>query len=179
MNRREKEQVVSDLSKRAEGFKAVVLTHYRGLKVEQLNQLRQRLRGEKVSYHVVKNTLMKLATKGTPLEKLSDYFEGPTAMAISYGDPISLVKIVLDFVKTQPSLEIKVGLVEGKVVAPGEMKALASMPPREVLLAQLLGVIQGPARQLAGGLVSTFQEFVYLLQARIDQLASSEEAPAG
>ena len=74
MNRKEKEQVVSDLGERVKGFKAVVLTNYRGLNVEQLNHLRQRLREEKISYHVVKNTLMKLASKGTDLEKLDRLF---------------------------------------------------------------------------------------------------------
>ena len=85
---------------------------------------------------------MKLASKGTDLEKIDRYFDGPTAMAVSYGNPISLIKIILDFVKTQPALEIKVGLVEGEVIAPGEMKDLASMPSREVLFAQVLGGIQ-------------------------------------
>ena len=99
MNRREKGQVVSDLSEKVKGFQAVVLTNYRGLNVEQMNQLRRRLREEKISYHVVKNTLMKLASKGTDLEKLNNYFEGPTAIAISYGDPIPLAKILSEFHK--------------------------------------------------------------------------------
>ncbi len=145
MNRKEKEQVVSDF-KKVEGLKAVVLTHYRGLNVEQMNNLRRRLREEKISYHVVKNTMMKLAAKGTDLEKLNDYFEGPTAIAISYGDPIPLAKILSEFVKTQPKLEIKIGLIQGKVTPPDEIKALATMPSREVLLAQILGGIQIPAR---------------------------------
>ena len=74
-----------------------------------MNQIRQRLREEKISFHVVKNTLMKRASKGTDLEKINPYFEGPTAMAISYGNPVSLIKIFLDFIKTQPLLEIKAG----------------------------------------------------------------------
>ncbi len=87
--------------------------------MEQINQIRHRLREEKVSFHVVKNTLMKLASKGTDLEKINPYFEGPTAIAVSYGNPISLIKIILDFVKTQPALEIKVGLIEGESLPPG------------------------------------------------------------
>jgi len=173
LNRKEKEQVISDLSKKVEGFQAVVLTHYRGLNVEQISMLRQRLREEKISYHVVKNTLMKLASKGTDLEKLTDYFEGPTGIAISYADPILLAKILSDFVKTQPSLEIKVGLIQGRVVAPEEMKALATMPSREVLLAQILGGIQTPGGQLAGGILSVLQQVVGVIQARVDQLTNS------
>ena len=176
MNRREKEQVVSDLHKRVEQVKAVVLTNYRGLKVEQMNQLRQRLREEKISFNVVKNTMMKLASKGTDLEKLKDCFEGPIAVAISYGDPIPLAKILTEFQKTLPTLEIKAVLVEGKVTAPSEVKSLASMPPREVIFAQVLGGIQMPGGQLAGTILSAVQQVLGAIQARADQLAESSEA---
>jgi large subunit ribosomal protein L10 len=175
LNRKEKEQTITDLRKQVEQFKAAVLTNYRGLNVGQMNQLRQRLREEKVSFQVVKNTLMKLASKGTDLEKVSSYFEGPTAVAISYGSPISLVKSLLDFQKTLPSLEIKVGLVEGEVVPPKEMKALASMPSREVLLAQILGEIQMTGSQIGGALLSAVRQVVYAVQARADQLAGASD----
>ena len=174
MNKQEKEQNIANLQGQIDRYKGAVLASFRGLNVEQMSQIRQRLREDKISFHVVKNTLMKRASKGTDFEKVHPYFEGPTAVAISRGNPISLVKIFLDFAKTQPTLEIKVGLVEGQVVSPAEMKGLASLPSREVLMAQLLGVIQGPARQLAGGLLSSLQEFLSVLQARVDQLASSE-----
>ena len=174
MNRKEKEQTISDLHKRIEQFQAAVLTHYRGLNVEQMNTLRQRLREEKISYHVVKNTLMRIASKGTGLEKLNDYFEGPTGLAISYGDPVLLAKIISEFIKTQPSLEIKVGLIQGRVVPPDEVKALATMPSREVLLAQLLGGIQTSGVQLGSGLLGLFQQVLGTIQARADQLAELE-----
>lgn len=171
MNRKEKAQVISDLGERVKGFQAVVLTNYRGLNVDQLNHLRQRLREEKISYHVVKNTLMKLASKGTDLEKLGNYFEGPTAMAISYGDPVLLAKILSEFVKTQPSLEIKVGLIQGKVTSPEEVKALATMPSREVLLGQILGGIQGTASQLGTVIYNAIKQVLGIIQARADQLS--------
>lgn len=171
MNRKEKAQVVSDLGEKVKGFQAVVLTNYRGLKVEQIDRLRQRLREEKISYHVVKNTLMKLASKGTDLEKLDNYFEGPTAMAISYGDPVLLAKILSEFVKTQPSLKIKVGLIQGKVTSPEEVKALATMPSREVLFGQILGGIQGTASQLGAVIYNAIQQVLGTIQARVDQLS--------
>jgi large subunit ribosomal protein L10 len=174
LNRKEKELIVSDLSKKIEGYKAVVLTHYRGLNVEQVNQLRKRLREEKVDYHVIKNTLMRLASKGTDLEKLNDYFEGPTAIAISYGDPILLAKVLSEFIKTQPSLKIKVGLIEGRVSPPEEVKALAAMPSREVLLAQVLGGIQMLGGQVGGAILSILQQMLGVIQARADQLAELE-----
>ncbi len=173
MNRKEKAQVVSDLGERVKGFQAVVLTNYRGLNVEQINHLRQRLREEKISYHVVKNTLMKRASRGTDLEKLDNYFEGPTAMAISYGDPVLLAKILSEFVKTQPSLEIKVGLIQGKVTSPEEVKALATMPAREVLLGQILGGIQGTASQLGAVIYNAIQQVLGVIQGRVDQLTNS------
>ena len=173
MNRKEKEQIVSDLCKKIEGYKAVVLTHYRGLNVEQISQLRKRLREEKVYYHVIKNTLMRLASKGTDLEKLNDYFEGPTAIAISYGDPILLAKVLSEFIKTQPSLEIKVGLIEGRIAPPEDVKALATMPSREVLLAQILGGIQMSGGQVVGAILSILQQMLGVVQARVNQLAES------
>jgi len=173
LNRKEKEQVVTDLGDKVKGLQAVVLTNYRGLNVEQMNHLRQRLREEKISYHVVKNTLMKLASKGTDLEKLKDYFEGPTAVAISYGDPILLAKILSEFLKTQTPLEIKVGLIQGRVVRPEELKALATMPSREVLLAQILGGIQMSGNQLGGVILSALQQVLGVIQARVDQLSES------
>jgi len=174
LNRKEKAQLISDLGERMKGFQAVVLTNYRGLNVEQLSHLRQRLRQEKISYHVIKNTLMRLASKGTDLEKLDDYFEGPTAMAISFGDPVLLVKILSEFIKTQPSLEIKIGLIQGRVTSPEEVKALATMPSREVLFGQVLGGIQGTATQVAAVIHNGIQQVVGIIQARADQLAELE-----
>jgi large subunit ribosomal protein L10 len=181
LNRKEKEQVISDLGEKVKGFQAAVLTNYRGLNVEQINHLRQRLREEKISYQVVKNTLMKLASKGTDLEKLNSYFEGPTAMAISYGDPVLLAKILSEFIKTQPSLEIKIGLIQGKVASPEEVKALATMPSREVLFSQILGGIQGTANQLGAVIYNALQQVLGTIQARVDQLSQQtlEEPKTG
>jgi large subunit ribosomal protein L10 len=137
LNRTEKEQTIASLQKQIEQYRGAVLTNFRGLTVEQINQIRQRLREEKVSFHVVKNTLMKLASRGTDFEKVNQYLEGPTAIAISYGNPVSLIKILLDFVKTQPLLEIKVGLVEGQLVSPQELKGIATLPSRETMMAQV------------------------------------------
>jgi len=166
--------MVEDFARKIQGFQAAVLTHYRGLNVEQMNTLRRRLREERIAYHVVKNTMIKVAARGTDLEKLNDYFKGPTAIAISHGDPISLAKILSEFVKSQPQLEIRVGLVQGRVTPPDEIKALATMPSKEVLLAQILGGIQAPAQELAGVITSGLQQIVGILQARADQLAELE-----
>ena len=179
MNKREKQQVVADLQKQIEQYKAVVLTNYRGLNVEQMTRLRRRLREEKVAYNVVKNTMMKLASKGTALEKLNDYFEGPTAIAIAYGDFVSLAKILSEFQKNQPIFEIKAGLIEGKVASPEEVKSMASMPSKEVLFGQILGGIQMPAVQVTGTIMSVLQQVVGTIQARVDQLVASSGESGG
>jgi large subunit ribosomal protein L10 len=174
LNRSEKQQVVSDLSKKLEGFQAAVLTNYRGLNVEQINTLRRRLREEKISYLVVKNTLMKLAAKGTDLEKLTHYFEGPTAIAISHGDPVPLARILSEFIKAQPKLEIKIGLIQGKIAHPEEIKSLATLPTRDVLFAQILGGIQSSGQHLAGAILNAIQQILNAVQARADKLAEKQ-----
>jgi large subunit ribosomal protein L10 len=116
---------------------------------------------------------MRLASKGTDLEKLHAYFEGPTAIALSYGDPVPLAKIITEFQKTVPALEIKIGLADGRVTSPAEVKAMASMPSREVLFAQILGGVQVPGNQLGGAIVNAIQQLLGVLQARVDQLANS------
>jgi len=104
---------------------------------------------------------------------LNDYFDGPTALAISYGDPILLAKILSEFLKTQTSFEIKVGLIQGRVVRPEELKALATMPSREVLLSQIMGGIQMSGNQLGGVILSVLQQMLGVIQARVDQLTTS------
>jgi large subunit ribosomal protein L10 len=174
LNRKEKEQIVSYLSEKVKGHQAVVLTNYRGLNVEQINRLRRRLREEKISYHVVKNTLMKFVSLGSDLEKLNGHFEGPTAIAISHGDPVLLAKVLSEFLKTQPSFEIKAGLIQGRLISPEEVKGIATMPSREALLAQVLGGIQMAGTQLGAGILAVLQQVVGVIQARVDQLAESE-----
>ena len=129
MNRTEKTDTVAELQKKLAGSKAIILTDFRGLKVEQMTALRQRLRQDKIAYQVVKNTLMKRAIEGSPLEKLKDYFQGPTAVAISYGEPIALAKALTEFQKTLPNLEVKVGLIEGSLTSPPEIKSLVKIGP--------------------------------------------------
>jgi large subunit ribosomal protein L10 len=97
-------------------------------------------------------------------------------MAISYGDPVLLAKILSEFTKTQPSLEIKVGLIQGRVASPEEVKSLATMPSREVLLGQILGGIQGTASQLGGVIYNAIQQVLGIIQARVDQLGKQTDS---
>ncbi len=165
MLRKEKEQTVSKIQGSVEGVKAAILTDYRGLNVEEITLLRHQLREASVRYQVVKNTLIKLALKETDLEPLIDQINGPTALAISYDDPISPAKILEAFSKKQPKLEIKGGLVEGRLLDQDGIKKLAQIPSREVLLGQMMSLFVAGPTQLITVLSANLQRLVQLLNA--------------
>lgn len=165
--RTEKQAVVSEIKEKLTGLKGAVLTNYRGLSVAQDTKLRRKLREAGVEYRVIKNTLTRIAANEAGIEGLDKYLEGPTAIAMSKVDPVAPAKILSDFIRENKlqAIEIKAGLVEGKVIDANGVKALASLPPREVLLAQLLGTMQAPIAgfvRVLGGIPSNL---VYALEA--------------
>lgn len=164
MNKREKERVVSELHQKLQKIRAVILTDYRGLNVEEITRLRRQLQEASVEYRVVKNTLIRLASKGTSLEGLSDFFVGPTAMAVSNEDPLAPAKVLLEFSKQTPLLEIRGGLIEGRVVGPREIEGIAKLPGREVLLGNLLRVLVGGQFRLVNTLSSHIRRVVQVLE---------------
>jgi len=164
VNRREKERVVSELHQKLQNIRAVILTDYRGLNVEEITRLRRQLQKVSVEYRVVKNTLMRLASKGTGLEGLSDFFVGPTAMAVSNDDPLAPARVLLEFSKETPLLEIRGGLIEGRVVGPREIEGIAKLPRREVLLSNLLRVLVGGQLRLVNTLSSHIRRVVQVLE---------------
>jgi large subunit ribosomal protein L10 len=165
VNRKEKERAVSKLHERLQDFKAIIFTDYRGLNVEAITRLRRQLREASVEYRVVKNTLMRIATKETSLEGLSDLFVGPTAMALSYEDPLAPVRVLMEFSKEMPMLEIKGGLVEGRKLGPREIENLAKLPGREVLLANLLRLLKSGQFRLVNVLSAQITSLVRVLEA--------------
>jgi large subunit ribosomal protein L10 len=148
LKRTQKEELVKDLNERFSKAKAVVLTDYRGLDTSAMNALRVQLREASVEYRVVKNTLMSRASDGTDMAQLKDFFTGPSAVAVSYEDPVAPAKVLVKFSEDHDDLEVKAGILEGKVVDLKGIKRLAGLPSREVLLSQLLSVLNGPARSL-------------------------------
>jgi large subunit ribosomal protein L10 len=115
--------------------------------------------------HVVKNTLARRAAVDTGFEPLADYFVGPTSVAFTEGDVVAMAKALTEYAKVQPNLEIRAGLVEGQVLTPEQVSALADLPPREVLLARLLATMQGPMSGLVNVLQGVQRKFLYVLQA--------------
>ena len=161
-----KVESVEALKERLGTARTAVLTEYRGLSVQQLSDLRKQLKSASAEYKVVKNRLARLAVKGGALDALGAHLKGPTGLVFTKQDPVAVAKALQAFVKNNPALTIKLGLVEGKVLQPAELKALADLPSREHLRAQIVGALQGPMRQLVRLLQAPARELVYVLEAR-------------
>lgn len=163
----EKQAVVAELVKKLSEAKAAVLTNYRGLTVAQDTVFRSKLRQAGIEYRVVKNTMTRIAAKEVGIQGLDVYLEGPTAIAFSYTDVLAPAKAISDFIKEQKlqALEVKAGLVEGKVIDANGVKTLAGLPPREVLIAQLLAGMQAPIAGLVNVLQGPIRNLVYTLEA--------------
>ena len=173
MNREEKTADVEALKASIGAAKAAVLTDFRGLSVAEMTDLRRHLRQASVGYRVVKNTLAKRAVAGSPMAGLAGFFEGPTGVAVSTGDPLAPVKALAAWAKTRPAFTVKAGVVEGVVMTPAELAVLAALPGRETLLSQMLSVMQAPVRNLA----SVLHGQIRALAAVLDQVRHQKEAP--
>ena len=144
-----KQPIVEEISASIKDAQSVVLVDYRGLTVEQDTELRKQLREAGVTYKVYKNTMMNFAFKGTQFEGLSEYLNGPSAVAIATEDATAPARVLSEFAKKADKLEIKAGVVEGTVYDANGMKAIASIPSREVLISKLLGSLQSPITNFA------------------------------
>ena len=144
-----KQPVVQEISSSIEGAQSVVLVDHRGLTVAQDTELRRQLRAEGIYYKVYKNTMMNFAFKDTPFEELSQFLEGPSAMAVSKTDATAPARVLSKFAETAKLLEIKGGVVEGNLYDADGMKEIAKIPSRDELLSRLLGSIQSPIANFA------------------------------
>lgn len=151
MRLQEKQAIVEELQEKFRQSRLVIVTDYQGLNVEKMSALRRKLRDENIEYRVVKNTLLVRAAQDTDVAALEPYFTGPSAIAMSFEDPVAPAKVLTDFAKENEKLEIKVGLLRGKVLEMADIKALSALPSREALLGQLLSVMNG----VPGGFVRT------------------------
>jgi large subunit ribosomal protein L10 len=148
LNLQEKQAVVAEVSAQVAQAQTIVVAEYRGIAVSDITKLRANARNAGVYLRVLKNTLARRAVQGTPFEALSENMVGPLVYGIS-ADPIAAAKVVFDFSRTNDKLVIKAGSYNGKVLDTAAVAALATMPPKEVLLAQLLGLLQSPVSGLA------------------------------
>lgn len=161
----QKKEVVSEISEKIKAAKAMVFADYRGLTVEQDTELRNALRKAGVEYKVVKNTLTRFAAKENGLEGLDSYLNGPTAMAVSSTDPVAPAKVLAEYAKKFEKLELKIGVVEGKIIDTNGINALAELPPREVLIAKVLGGFNAPISGLVNVLNGNIRGLVVALNA--------------
>jgi len=171
--RTEKEKIVADLHDNFKKSKVVILTDYKGLDVSAISKLRRKLREVDVEYKVVKNTLITIASEDTDAALIKDYFKGPSALALSYDDPVAPAKVLVDFAKENDKLKIQVGVMEGRVIDLNEIKALSSLPSREVLLGQLLSAMNGVATAFVRVLNGVPVNLLNVMQAIRDQKESA------
>ena len=173
-----KQAVVAQLKEQLESAKGVVLTSYKVLTVAQDTELRRELREAGVSYHVVKNTMLRIAAKEAGIEGIEEHLEGTTAFAFSTEDAVAPAKVICGFIKKNKLedaevLTVKVGMVEGKVIGVDEVKALAALPSREELIAKLLGSMNAPISNTVNVLQGVIRNAVYVLDAIRSQKESA------
>lgn len=173
-----KQAVVAQLKEQLESAKGVVLTSYKGLTVAQDTELRRELREAGVSYHVVKNTMLRIAAKEAGIEGIEEHLDGTTAFAFSTEDAVAPAKVICGFIKKNKFedaevLTVKVGMVEGKVIGVDEVKALAALPSREELIAKLLGSMNAPISNTVNVLQGVIRNAVYVLDAIRSQKESA------
>ena len=157
LNRNEKAAVVADVSAQAARANTLAVAEYRGLTVEHLNKLRVDARAKGVYLHVLKNTLARRAVAGTPFEVAQGVMVGPLIYGFSE-DAVAAAKVISDFAKTNDKLIVKGGAYAGKVLDADGVKALASIPSREVLIAQVAGLLKSPIQRLAGVLAAVAEQ---------------------
>ena len=169
----QKQQIAEDLRDRFSKSAIIVLTDYKGLDVAAMNDLRRKLRAEKIEYQVVKNSILIRASEDNDGDLIKDFFKGPSAVALSYDDPIAPAKVLAQFAKDHEKLEIKVGVMNGKVLDTTAIKALAQLPAREVLLGQLLSALNAIPTSFVRTIAEVPRSFVSLLAAINDQKAAA------
>ncbi len=165
IRKEEKAAIVSQLKEAFSDYQVMVLADYRGLDVESMNALRKQLRESGVTFRVVKNTLLRIASEGTDIAQIQDLFAGPTAIAISNEDPVAPAKILKEFAKDHDALKIKGGILSGKPLTVADIEGLASLPDRDVLLAQLLSVFNASQTGLVNVLTGVIRGFLNVLHA--------------
>lgn len=171
MIRPNKEESVKRIEELLSNSTVVIVTDYRGVPVSELSKLRRQLRNSGIEYHVVKNSMASRAADNAGKEELKDLLKGPSAIAFGYGEVNEPAKILAEYIRTsRVSLSIKGGVLPKQTLTPQEVSVLAALPPRPILVAQLLGQMQSPLRSLMAILGAELSALARILQARKEQL---------
>ena len=169
MKLEDKKRIAQDLKERFDKSKVIIVTDYKGLNVTSINALRRKLREADVEYKVVKNSLLIRAAADTDVAQLNEYFKGPSAIAISYDDPVAPAKVLTEFAKESKKLEIKAGVMGDQMLDMSAIKALSDLPSREVLLGQVLSAMNGVPTAFVRALNDNIARFLNVLNAIKDQ----------
>jgi large subunit ribosomal protein L10 len=180
MQRSEKERVVTELAERLRAAETLMVADYRGLTMPEIDELRTRLLEAGARFTVVKNTLTKLAAEQAGTQHVLELIDGPTAIAFldAEGDPVAVAKVLSETARAHDVLVIRGGILEGNVVGDADIKRLATLPPADVLRAQLVGAVVGPLTMVAGLFTAPLRDLVGVIDARIRQLEEQSEADA-
>ncbi len=171
MIREKKEEVVKRVEEWLLNCKVAIVTDYRGMTVSEMSQLRRQLRESGTEYHVIKNNLARIAAERAGKEELKNLLKGPSAIAFGYGESAETVRVLSEYIRSaRVSLRIKGGLLKERLLSPDEIVALSTLPPREVLLSQLMQQMQVPISSLLAVLSANLTGIVRVLQVRKQQL---------
>jgi large subunit ribosomal protein L10 len=173
----EKAEIVQGIQEKVAKSRIGILTDFTGLKVEDMTRLRRQLHESAAELTVVKNTLLRrAATDESPISPLMPHFTGPNALALGYEDPVAVTKVLIKFAQEKPQLQIKAGVLKGQALTFKDLETLSKLPAREVLLAQLLGVMQGVPQGLVTVLSGVIRNLLNVLVAIRDKKAETEAA---
>lgn len=176
ISKEKKREMVADYGQRMSDSQALVLTDYRGLSVADLTRLRRQLREADGRFQIVKNTLFKRALQETDLAVPAELLEGPLAVGYCLAEVPPVAKVLVDFARETGVLQIKGAALSASFLDAEEVKGLAALPPREVLLEQLVSAVQGPMRNLVSTLNAPLRDLVQVLKARSEQGSAGEPA---
>ena len=168
MNKEQKQNYIAEMTSQFENSKSIVVTHYQGLTMPQLDELRLKMREHGIIFKITKNRITKLALEKTKCKDLSNLFSGPTAIAVSE-DPVSAPKTVSQFAKNNDKLSIIGGGLDGKILSIAEVEQLASLPSLDELRGKLVGLIKSPSQKLASVSVAPANKLVNVFHAKANQ----------
>ena len=172
MNLAEKKRITQDLNERFSKAAVVIVTDYKGLDVDAINDLRRRLREAEVEYQVVKNSLLVRASQNTDVAKIQETFQGPSAVALGFSDATAPAKVLTEFAKDHEVFKIKMGIADGKILELKQIAALAALPSREVLLGRFVSVLNN----VPAGFVRTLAEIPRRLLNVLQAIEEQKEA---
>lgn len=178
LNKALKQDLVREINDRFKAGPTVMVIEYKGLSVKEMQSLRRQLKKANAELRVVKNSLLRIASKETGIEKINDLFEGPTALAICDDDPAPVAKVFVDSMKAYAAIQLKGGIVDGKVIGSEEVTRLSRLPSKEVLLSQFVGMLSNPITNFVGVLTELQRRLLYVLNS-LKELKEKEEKEKG